>query len=113
MPHVRNQRTDDVQAHRERPARWSALSGSSGYLAGSVWSGLPFGAAIWAGGYVVLPVLGVYQPIWKYDGTTLQNDPSAHLLFGAATATSFWLLGAPQSRAGLRDRHTTNHGRLL
>ena len=66
--------------------------GRRGYLAGSVWSGLPFGAAIWAGGYVVLPVLGVYQPIWKYDLETLGNDLSAHLVFGTATAAAFRLL---------------------
>jgi uncharacterized membrane protein YagU involved in acid resistance len=43
-----------------------------GLLAGSrhtpkVWFGLPFGAAVWASGYAVLPQLGVYEPIWKYD----------------------------------------------
>ena len=31
------------------------------------WYGLPFGAAVWLSGYVVLPQLGVYEPIWKYD----------------------------------------------
>jgi Protein of unknown function (DUF1440) len=46
-----------------------------------VWYGLPFGAAVWAGGYVVLPQLGVYKPIWKYDFETLGKDLSAHLVF--------------------------------
>jgi hypothetical protein len=54
--------------------------------------GLPFGAAVWAGGYVVLPLLGVYQPIWKYDLETLGDDLSAHLVFGTATAAAFRLL---------------------
>jgi hypothetical protein len=58
----------------------------------SVWFGLPFGAAVWAGGYVVLPALGVYELIWKYDLATLEKDLSAHLTFGAATAATFWLL---------------------
>lgn len=57
-----------------------------------VWYGLPFGAAVWAGGYVVLPLLGVYQPIWKYDFSTLRNDLGAHLVFGTTTAASFCLL---------------------
>jgi hypothetical protein len=57
-----------------------------------VWYGLPFGAAVWAGGYVVLPQLGVYQPIWKYDLETLWKDLSAHLVFGTATAAAFCLL---------------------
>ena len=58
----------------------------------SVWYGPPFGAAVWANGYVVLPLLGVYEPIWKYDLQTLGKDLSAHLVFGTATATAFCLL---------------------
>ena len=54
--------------------------------------GPPFGAAVWASGYVVLPLLGVYQPIWKYDLETLGNDLSAHLVFGTTTAAAFRLL---------------------
>lgn len=61
-----------------------------------VWFGLPFGAAVWAGGYVVLPALGVYKPIWKYDLQTLRKDLSTHLVFGATTATAFSFL-APAS----------------
>ena len=55
--------------------------------------GLPFGAAVWANGYVVLPRLGVYEEIWKYDRKTLEKDLSAHLVFGATTAAAFSLLG--------------------
>ena len=58
----------------------------------SVLSGPPFGAAVWSGGYVVLPLFGVYEPIWKYDLKTLGKDLSAHLVFGATTAAAFWLL---------------------
>lgn len=74
------------------------LAAGAGYglLIGSrkpkVWFGPPFGAAVWASGYVVLPILGVYQPIWKYDLETLWNDLSVHLVFGTATATAFGLL---------------------
>jgi hypothetical protein len=50
--------------------------------------GLPFGATVWATGYVVLPAAGLYEPIWKYDRKTLANDLSAHLVYGAATAAS-------------------------
>jgi hypothetical protein len=56
--------------------------------------GLPFGAAVWAAGYVVLPAAGLYKPIWKYDAKTLAVDLSAHLAFGAGTGTTFWLLTA-------------------
>jgi hypothetical protein len=41
---------------------------------------------------VVLPLLGVYQPIWKYDLDTLGDDLSAHLVFGTASAAAFSLL---------------------
>lgn len=54
--------------------------------------GPPFGAAVWSGGYVVLPLLGVYKPIWTYDLETLGKDLSAHLVFGTATATAFCVL---------------------
>jgi uncharacterized membrane protein YagU involved in acid resistance len=76
------------------------LAAGAGYglLLGSrrdpkVWYGLPFGAAVWASGYVVLPLLGAYEPIWKYDLETLGKDLSAHLVFGTATAAAFRLLG--------------------
>jgi hypothetical protein len=61
--------------------------------------GPPFGAAVWAGGYVVLPRVGVYEEIWKYDLETLEKDLSAHLVFGAATAAAFALLAATQRRS--------------
>lgn len=73
-----------------------ACGAGYGLLLGSrkprVWYGLPFGAVVWASGYVVLPLLGVYQPIWKYDPKTLEKDLSAHLVFGTATAAAFPIL---------------------
>ena len=75
------------------------LAAGAGYglLLGSrrdprVWYGLPFGAAVWGFGYVVLPQLGVYEQIWKYDLETLWKDLRAHLVFGTATAATFRLL---------------------
>ncbi len=75
------------------------LAAGAGYglLLGSrqkskVWYGVPFGAAVWGSGYVVLPLFGVYEPIWKYDLETLGKDLSAHLVFGTATAAAFRLL---------------------
>ena len=95
---------------RELPDRWAWLGstiahwaygslagGLYGVVAGSlrrprVLYGLPFGATVWASGYVVLPVAGLYEPIWKYDARTLAWDLGAHLTYGAGTATMFWLL---------------------
>jgi hypothetical protein len=54
--------------------------------------GLPFGASVWATGYVVLPAAHLYQPIWEYDRVTLAKDLSAHLVYGLATAAAFRLL---------------------
>lgn len=59
--------------------------------------GLPFGAGVWAVGYIVLPVIGVYEPIWKYDFETLRKDLSAHLVFGVATAGTFQVLTPTES----------------
>ena len=77
-----------------------AIGAGYGLLVGSrnrsAWYGPPFGAAVWAAGYVVLPLLGVYQPIWKYDLETLNKDLSAHLVFGTATAAAFTLLAHTQ-----------------
>jgi hypothetical protein len=68
-----------------------------GIVAGSMPSpriryGLPFGAGVWAAGYVVLPAAKLYQPIWKYDRVTLTKDLSAHLVYGLGTATTLRLL---------------------
>jgi uncharacterized membrane protein YagU involved in acid resistance len=68
-----------------------------GVVAGSlrkprVGYGLPFGATVWGGSYVVLPAAKLYEPIWKYDVKTLANDLSAHLVYGLSTATAMQLL---------------------
>ena len=81
-------------------AHWaygSAAATMYGIVAGSARRphpayGVPFGATVWASSYVVLPEAGLYQPIWKYDAKTLAWDLSAHLAYGAATGTTFWLL---------------------
>jgi len=75
-----------------------------GLLAGSVpapriWFGVPFGAGIWAAGYVVLPAAKLYQPIWEYDVPTLAKDLSAHLVYGLTTAVVFTGLSAPRRRS--------------
>jgi hypothetical protein len=54
--------------------------------------GLLLGAGVWSSGYVILPLMMLYEPIWKYDARTLANDLSAHLLYGLVTATALQLL---------------------
>jgi hypothetical protein len=95
---------------RELPDRWAWLTstvahwayGSSaaagyGVVVGSLrrpraFYGVPFGAAVWASGYIVLPEAGIYKPIWEYDAKTLADDLTAHLAYGAGTGISFWML---------------------
>jgi hypothetical protein len=72
-------------------AAYGLLLGS-GHTSSKVAYGPPFGAAVWAGGYVVLPVLGVYEPIWDYDLETLGKDLRAHVVFGTVTAAAYSLL---------------------
>ena len=50
------------------------------------------GPAAWLAGYVLLPLAGVYKPIWDYDAKTLGKDLSAHLLYGATTSAAFAVL---------------------
>jgi hypothetical protein len=54
--------------------------------------GLPFGASVWAAGYVILPAAKLYKPIWEYDATTLTKDLTAHLVYGLGTAAALQLL---------------------
>lgn len=68
-----------------------------GLIAGSleaphVCYGLPFGAAVWTSGYIVLPAAGLYEPIWKYDRDTLAKDLSAHVVYGLTTASAMQAL---------------------
>jgi hypothetical protein len=51
-----------------------------------------FGAAVWSSDYVTLPLLGIYEPIWKYDLPTLWDDLLPHLAFGTATDLTARLL---------------------
>jgi hypothetical protein len=57
--------------------------------------GLPFGASVWAAGYVILPAAKLYKPIWEYDRMTLAKDLTAHLAYGLGTATALQLLTTP------------------
>jgi hypothetical protein len=68
-----------------------------GLVAGSVKAprvryGLPFGASVWAAGYVILPAAKLYKPVWEYDAVTLAKDFTAHLVYGVGTAAALQLL---------------------
>ena len=61
-------------------------------LPAPAWRGPAFGAFVWSSDYVLLPVLGVYRPIWTYDRKTLAQDLSAHMVYGAVTDAALRLL---------------------
>jgi hypothetical protein len=50
------------------------------------------GATVWGSGYVVLPVAGLYKPIWKYSIGELAPDLGAHLIYGTTTVGAFAVL---------------------
>ena len=85
-------------------AQYGLVAGSARRLRRS--DGLVLGPVVFASGYVVLPLAGLYKPIWEYDGPTLAKDLSAHLVYGVVTAEAFRLLAAgpcrPSRRAGPR-----------
>jgi hypothetical protein len=68
-------------------AQFGLLSGRSGRHFGEY--ALLLGPTVWLSSYVILPIAKVYKPIWEYDAKTLGKDLSAHLAYGAVTATMF------------------------
>ena len=54
--------------------------------------GAAFGSIVWAGDYVLLPLAGLYEPIWKYDAKTLADDLASHVVYGVTAAIAFRLL---------------------
>lgn len=44
--------------------------------------GVGLASVAFSASYVVLPLLGVYRPIWEYDRTVLLQDATAHLAYG-------------------------------
>lgn len=67
-----------------------ALSAATG-RGGARW-GPVFGTTVWLSDYVTLPLLGLYEPIWRYDLETLGRDWVDHVVYGTATATVLRLL---------------------
>lgn len=55
--------------------------------AGPLPGGVGLAAVAFSASYVVLPLLGVYRPIWEYDREVLGQDATAHLVYGITGAT--------------------------
>src|ERR1700729_3595697 len=125
LPHVPERRRSGCPARLGvRPDRWAwltstvahwaygcATAAGYGIVAGSLRRprpryGLPFGAAVWGLGYVVLPAGGLYKPIWEYAARTLARDLVAHLAYGAGTGAAFWALASVIRMAGSPAAHS-------
>jgi hypothetical protein len=50
-------------------------------------AGVGLAAIAFGASYVVLPLLGVYKPIWEYDRKVILQDATAHLVYGITGAT--------------------------
>lgn len=74
---------------------WAAAAGAAAALAGSrrrAWWGLVHGTAVWLSDYVTLPLLGLYEPIWRYDAKTLARDWADHAIYGTVAGLAYRLL---------------------
>lgn len=80
--------------HWATGVQWGALYGvaAAAGLKPGLRSGVLLGIVACSTSYVVLPALGLYKPIWAYDGPTLAKDYSAHLAFGSAAGAACWAL---------------------
>jgi len=101
------EKVERIVTQRQPPERWARTTtnvvhwatgigwaAQYGVLAGrssshSVLRGLVLGPVVWLSGYVILPLAGVYKPIWEYDARTLGEDLSAHLVFGVTTGVTY------------------------
>lgn len=77
---------------------WGGAYGVVAAAAPPLRQGLVLGPAVWISGYIVLPLLKLYKPIWEYDAATLAKDLSAHLLYGVATTAAFRSTGSGDLR---------------
>jgi len=61
------------------------------------WHGLPLGATVWLTSYVIMPLAGLYRPIWEYDAPVLAKDLGDHLAYGMGVSVTYRLLaGGPR-----------------
>ena len=62
------------------------------------WHGLPLGATVWLSSYVIMPLAGLYRPIWEYDAPVLAKDLGDHLAYGTGVSVAYRLLADAGSR---------------
>ena len=73
---------------------WGGLFGlvaTSGRRSRVAW-GPVFGATVWGTSYLLLPLTGLYRPVWEYRAAELAPDLAAHLIYGTGVAAVFAVL---------------------
>jgi len=77
---------------------WGTAAGALAAATGqrSARWGPVFGTTVWLSDYITLPLLHLYEPIWRYDPKTLARDWADHVVYGAATGAALQLLGGPR-----------------
>jgi hypothetical protein len=72
---------------------WGGLYGLvAGTRGGGARSGASLGTTVWGSSYAMLPAMGIYDPPWEYDATSLAKDWSYHLVYGVTTGLAFRVL---------------------
>jgi hypothetical protein len=51
-----------------------------------------FGLGVWAASYAELVPLGIYQPPWSYPLSSIADEISYHLTYGAAVGVTYGIL---------------------
>jgi hypothetical protein len=62
------------------------------------WHGLPLGATVWLSSYVIMPLAGLYRPIWEYDVPVLAKDLGDHLAYGTGVSVAYRLVAGGPGR---------------
>lgn len=75
-------------------AQWGAVHGAATALVENhdLALAVALGPAACSAAYALLGAAGIYEPIWTYDAKTLEQDYSAHLVFGLATAAAYQVM---------------------
>ena len=73
---------------------WGGVLGLVEHSAGppKVRHGLVLGTTVWLASYVIMPLAGLYRPIWEYEVPVLAKDLGDHLAYGLGVGTAYRLL---------------------
>ena len=102
LPDERAALTNNV-VHWATGLQWSVLYALVARALGGarVAHGPLLASVAWGSAYTILPVMGVYRPIWEYEPKVLADDLTAHVVFGVVAAGTVRALARPRRRPRL------------